>query len=89
MSFIETKIDHLAEMVESVLEKLNSMDQKIIKLDPGKKEWLSTPEACSLLSCSKATLQRLRFSGKIKSSKVQNKVYHSRESILRLIQDGK
>ena len=52
------------------------------------KPWLKNSEVKELLKISSNTIQRLRISGKLKSSKVGGVHYYRYEDLMKLIEDG-
>jgi len=58
------------------------------RLAPAVKPWLKGPEVRKLLSISAGTLQTLRVTGKLKSSKIGGTHYYRYEDIKKMMNEG-
>ena len=56
--------------------------------EPAQKQWLKNADVRRLLNISSNTVQRLRISGKLKSSKLGGVHYYRLEDIEKLLESG-
>lgn len=81
---VVTKED-LQEFRIELLNDVEKIFKKIVRPDPVK-PWLRSKEVRKILNVSAGTLQNLRISGKVRSTKVGNLHYYKREDIERLFE---
>ncbi|MGN8224532.1 helix-turn-helix domain-containing protein [Gracilimonas sp. BCB1] len=78
--FVSLIDERLSLIVE---EKLGHLQE--LPSDTSDKELLTNDEAIDFLGVSKSTLQRYRSSGKLKYSKVGNKIFYHRDDIIEMV----
>lgn len=74
------------EQVEAALKNVLSDSGRSELRYEEPKEWLTNAEAMDFLGSSRATLQRLRVSGKLAFSKVNGSIYYKRTDVLDLLE---
>ena len=83
-SFIQLFI----EMEEQLLEKIDQHLEKY-KSKEVEKKWIKSSQVSEMLSCSAATLFRLRTDGILPSSRIQGTYYYKLADIEKMMEDGK
>ena len=81
-------IQLFCEMEEQILEKIDQIIEGIQNKEVEKK-WIKSSEVCEMLSCSPATLSRLRADGLLPSSLIQGTYYYKISDIDQMMERGK
>ena len=83
------------DFIEELLEKQKEEIIEIIKeyfeasKNRQEKKWIKSAEVCEMLSCSTATLFRLRTDGILPCSLVQGTYYYKLSDVDQMMEDGK
>ena len=83
------------DFIEELLEKQKEEITEIIKeyfddsTNRQEKKWIKSAEVCEMLSCSTATLFRLRTDGILPCSLVQGTYYYKLSDVDQMMEDGK
>jgi hypothetical protein len=81
-------IQLFAEMEEQLIEKIDQHLQEFNNKEVERK-WVKSSEVSEILSCSPATLCRLRTEGILPCSLIQGTYYYKLSDIDKMMEDGK
>ena len=83
------------DFIEELLEKQKEEIVEIIKeyfeasKNRQEKKWIKSAEVCEMMSCSTATLFRLRADGILPCSLIQGTYYYKLSDVDQMMEDGK
>ena len=83
-SFIQLFIELQEQLLEKIDQHLEENKNKEVE-----KKWIKSSQVSEMLSCSAATLFRLRTDGILPSSLIQGTYYYKLSDIEKMMEDGK
>ena len=83
-SFIQLFIELQEQLLEKIDQHLEENKNKEVE-----KKWVKSSQVSEMLSCSAATLFRLRTDGILPSSRIQGTYYYKLADIEKMMEDGK
>lgn len=69
--------------VKELLNVLRSQEQQVRNKEFG--SWLETNEVCEMLCLGRRTIQTMRERGELPYTKIDHKIYHRAEDVIRLM----
>ena len=83
-SFIQLFIEMEEQLIEKIDQHLQEYNNKEVE-----RKWVKSSEVSEILSCSPATLFRLRTEGILPCSLIQGTYYYKLSDIDQMMEDGK